>query len=68
MIGFKHCFKNGYVKINQCRQLALDGVVDTDVDYTSNDAGSDPPYYLLFSSVFVLLLSTTLKTPIKYIE
>ena len=49
-----------YVKINQSRQLALDGVVDTDVDYTSNDAGSSPTYYLLFSSVFFLLLFTTL--------
>ena len=59
-----------YVKINRCRQLALDGVVDTDMDYTSNDAGSSPTYYLLFSSVFFLLLFTTLsyKTPIMYFE
>ena len=52
-----------YVKINQCCQLALDGVVDTDVDYTSNDAGSSPTYYLLFS-----FFSLSYKTPIKYIE
>ena len=59
-----------YVKINRCRQLALDGVVDTDVDYTSNDAGSSPIYYLLFSSVFFLLLFTTssYKSPIIYFE
>ena len=38
-----------YVKINRCRQLALDGVVVTDVDYKSNDVGSSPSYYLLFS-------------------
>lgn len=25
-----------------CARKALDGVVDTDVDYTSNDAGSSP--------------------------
>ena len=50
------------------RQLALDGVVD--MDYTSNDAGSSPTYYLLFSSVFFLLLFTTLsyKTAIMYFE
>ena len=30
-------------RINQCSQLALDGVVvDRDVDYTSNDVGSSP--------------------------
>ena len=54
------------VKIYRCRQLALDCVVDTDMDYTSNDAGSSPTYYLLFSSAFFLLLFTTLsyKTPI----
>ena len=40
-----------YVKINWSRQLALDGVVDVDMDYTSNDTGSSPTYYLLFSSV-----------------
>ena len=52
------------------RQLALDGVVDTDMYYTSNDAGSSPTYYLLFSSVFFLLLFTTLsyKTPIMHFE
>ena len=33
-----------YVKINRCRQLALDGLEDTDVDYTSNVAGSSPTY------------------------
>ena len=40
------------------------------MDYTSNDAGSSPTYYLLFSSVFVRLLFTTLsyKTPIMYFE
>ena len=59
-----------YVKINRCRQLALDGVVDTDMDYTSNDTGLSSTYYLLFSSVFFLLLFTTLsyKTPIMYFE
>ena len=59
-----------YVKINRSRQLALDGVVDMDMDYTSNDTGSSPTYYLLFSSVFFLLLFTTLsyKTPIMYFE
>ena len=46
-----------YVKINQSRQLALDGVVDTDMDYTSNDSGSSATHYLLFSffSYFILL-------------
>ena len=44
-----------YVKINRSRQLALDGVVDTDMDYTSNDAGSSPIYYLL---VFFCFLSS----------
>ena len=59
-----------YVKINQCRQLALDGVVDTDVHYTLNDADSSPTYYLPFSSVFFHLFFTTLsyKTPIMYCE
>ena len=54
-------------KINYCQQLGLDCVVDTDVDYTSNDAGSSPTYYLLFSSVFFLLLftSSSYKTAIK---
>ena len=28
--------------INRCRQLALYGVVNTDADYTFNDAGSSP--------------------------
>ena len=49
-----------YVKINWSRQLALDGVMDTDVDYTSNDAGSSPASCLLFFSVFFLLLFTAL--------
>ena len=44
-----------YVKINLCRQLALDGVVDTGMDYTSNDAGSSLTYLLLFSSVLFVL-------------
>ena len=42
------------------------------MDYTSNDAGSSPTYvlYPLISSVFFLLLFTTLsaKTPIMYFE
>ena len=33
-----------YVKINRYRQLALDGVVDTHMDFTSSDAGSRPTY------------------------
>ena len=45
-----------YVKINWSRQLALDGVVDVDMDYTSNDTGSSPTYYL----PFIILLSCTL--------
>jgi len=55
-----------YVKINQSRQLTLDGVVDSGMDHTSNDAGASPTYYLLFSTVFFLLLFTTLSynTPI----
>ena len=59
-----------YIKINQSRQLALDGVVDVDMDYTSNDTGSSPTYYLLFSSVFFLLLFNALSynTPIMYFE
>ena len=59
-----------YVKINRSRQLALDGVVDVDMDYTSNDTGSSPTYYLLFSSVFFLLLFNALShnTPIMYFE
>ena len=54
-----------YVKINRSRKLALDGVVDTHMDFISNDAGSSP-----FSSVFFLLLFTTLSymTPIMYFE
>ena len=31
-----------YVKINRYRQLALDGVVDTHMDFISSDAGSSP--------------------------
>ena len=56
--------------INRCRQLALYGVVNTDVDYTFNDAGSSPTYFKLFSSVFFLLLFTTLSynTVIMYFE
>ena len=50
-----------YVKINRSWQLALDGVVDVDMDYTSNDTGSSPTYYLLFSSVFFLLLFNALR-------
>lgn len=38
-----------------CARKALDGVVDTDVDFTSNDAGSSPTSYLQFSSVFFLV-------------
>ena len=60
-----------YVKINRSRQLALDGVVDTDMNYfISNDAVSSRTYYLLFSSVFFLFLFTTLsyKTSIMYFE
>ena len=73
MVSFQECNDQRhvkYVKINPCEQLALDGVVDTVMDYISNDAGSSPTYYLLFSSVFVLLLFTTLsyKTPITYFE
>ena len=33
-----------YVKINRYRQLALDGVVDTHMDFTSSGAGSSPTY------------------------
>ena len=44
-----------YVKINRCRQLALDGLEDTDVDYTSNVGDSSPTYttycFLAFSFV-----------------
>ena len=46
-------------------------VVDTDVDQTSDGAGSSPTYYLLFSSVFFLLLLTSAlsyKTPIMCFE
>ena len=59
-----------YIKINRSRQLALDGVVDVDMDYTSNDTGSSPTYYLLFSSVFFLLLFNALShnTPVMYFE
>ena len=59
-----------YVKINRSRQLALDGVVDTHMDVISNDTGASPTYYLLFSSLFFLLLFPTLshKTPIMYFE
>ena len=49
--------------------MALDGVVDvdTDVDYTSNDAGSES---FTLPTVFFLLLFTSLsyKTPIMYFE
>ena len=40
------------------------------MEYISNDGGSSRTYYLLFSSVFFLLLFTTLayKTPITYFE
>ena len=59
------CTAVKYVKINWSWQLALDGVVDRDMDYTPNDAGSSPTYYLLFYTVFFLLLFTTFsyKTP-----
>ena len=59
-----------YVKINGSRQLALDGVVDTHMDVISNDTGASPTYYLLFSSLFFLLLFPTLshKTPIMYFQ
>ena len=33
-----------YVKINRYRRLALDGVVDTHMDFMSSDAGSSPTY------------------------
>ena len=48
----------------------LDCSLDTDVDYTSNEAGSSLTYYPLFSSVLFILLFTTLiyKTPIMYFE
>ena len=46
MIRVKHCFKNGNdqrhvknVKINRSRQLTPDGVVGTDMYFTSSDAG-----------------------------
>lgn len=45
-----------YIQINRSWQLALDVVVDTDVDYTSNDAFSNLTYYLVFSSVFLSFL------------
>ena len=32
-----------------CARKALDGVVDTDVDYTSNDAGSSPTIQATYS-------------------
>ena len=72
-VSFQYCNDQRhvkYVKINWSRQLALDGVVDTDVDYISNYTGSSPTNYLLFSSVFFLFLFTTLsyKTPIMYVE
>ena len=54
-----------YVKINRCRQLALDGLEDTDVDYTSNVAGSSPTYIL--PTVFLHVLSY-LRTPIMYFK
>ena len=40
------------------------------MDVISNDAGSSPIYYLLLSSVFFLLVFTSLsyKTPIMYFE
>ena len=47
--------------INRCRQLALYGVVNADVDYTFSDAGLSPTNFQLFSSVFFLLLFTTLR-------
>ena len=46
--------------INRCRQLALYGVVNADVDYAFSDSGSSPTNFQLFSSVFILLLFTTL--------
>ena len=73
MTGKGPCFHAMQSTLKLCisqlqRQLALDGVVD--MDYTSNDAGPSPTYYLLFSSVFFLLLFTTLsyKTAIMYFE
>ena len=53
--------------INLCRQLALDGVVDTDVDFKSDGAVSSPTYYLLFS-LFSYLKTLSYKTPIMYFE
>ena len=76
MIRVKHCFKNGQLSIMQvfrCRQLALDDVVDTDVDYTSNDGGSSPTYFLLSYLLFFFFLSSLIyffkyKTSIMYFE
>ena len=45
-----------YVKINRSRQLALDGLVNTHMDFISNDAGFFGSF-LLFSFISYLLLS-----------
>ena len=51
----------GTLKLTGTLKLALGGLVDTDVDCISNDAVSSPTYYQSFSSVFFLLLFTTLR-------
>ena len=66
-VSFQWCFDQchiKYVKINCCRQLGLDGVVDTDVEYTLGFK-----CYIL-PTVFVLLLFTSLsyENLTKYFE
>ena len=67
MVSFQWCFDQcrvKYVKIKRCLQLGLDGVVDTDVEYTLGFKS-----YIL-RTVFFLLLFTSLsyKNPTKYFE
>ena len=67
MVSFQLCFDQchvKYVKIKRCLQLGLDGVVDTDVEYTLGFKS-----YIL-RTVFFLLLFTSLsyKNPTKYFE
>lgn len=47
-----------------CARKALDGVVDTDVDYTSNDAGSSPTTTYSFLPFCFWLMGTLVRAGI----
>ena len=66
---FKH--RGTLIRVQHCNdQCYVKYVKIADVDYTSNDAGSRPTYYLLFPLCFLSSLITTLsyKISIMYFE